>query len=378
MNMANLLDMPCEIRNMLYKEVLGTGRNIDFRNQNELATLAVSKQLRDESSSYFYQHNAVTIYVPASATTTATILPPIADRYLRFLRRLTIRATVGHSISLETRKIATAIAALAGIGAKFTELNIYIESSLSRILNCRVDDSIMGSNHAITSAIRTVLRSDVAKKCRIHLEGAWFAPGVAKTLKANFSSQLEFIADQNTLVMDASTLERELAGQHASTHLTGLNLSNQDITDITSSHDHSSSSALTPSPLPFSRCSPFSDLDAFDAQSFGMGSEDNEDKKRTDSVMGDDDASEPFFSEDDIEGWSGVEEQGTGDEDNMDDLDDLDVDEEMEDVDQDDLQALVHNQQEIAHRMANESDIIYGINFAPDWLLYRHNMGHLV
>jgi hypothetical protein len=38
----------------------------------------------------------------------------------------------------------------------------------------------------------------------------------------------------------------------------------------------------------------------------------------------------------------------------------------------------VHNQQEIAHRMANESDIIYGINFAPDWLLYRHNMGHLV
>jgi hypothetical protein len=382
-NMVGFLHLPCEIRNSVYEEALGSGRNIDFRDQDELVPFAVSKQVRDESASYFYQHNAVTVYAPAAATGTATILPPIIDRYLRFLRRLTINATVGRSTMPETRKAATAIAALAGVGAQFAELNIRIESSLSRILNSRVDDSVMGSNHAITLAIRTVLQSNVAKVIRIQLEGAWFAPGVAQTLKAAFSTQLEFVADDENggkELIDASKpeskLERLLFGRYSNTHLPDLDFSNQDITDMSSGSD-SGSSASTPSTLLSSCCSAFSDLDAFKVSSSGPGSDDKENEDRNDSVMGDNDTSEPFFSLDDIEEWSGEEEQGMGDE-ALDDMDDLDEDAEMEDVTQGDFDAFVHNQRELANEIANDEDITYMTNFAPDLLLSSHNLGHLV
>jgi hypothetical protein len=377
--MVGFLHLPCEIRNSVYEEVLGSGRNIDFRNQDELVPFAVSKQVRDESASYFYQHNAVTVYAPTAATGTATILPPITDRYLRFLRRLTVNVTVGQSTTPETRKVATAIAALAGVGAQFAELNIRIESSLSRVLNSRVDDSVMGSNHAITLAIRTVLRSDVAKIIRIQLEGAWFAPGVAQTLKAAFSTQLEFVADDETggkKSINASKLERLLIGRYSNTHLPDLDFTDQDITDM-SSGSNLGSSASTPSTLFSSRSLAFSDLDAFKVSSSGPGSYEKENEDRNDSVMGDDDTSEPFFSLDDIEEWSGEEEQGMGDE-VLDDMDDLDEDAEMEDVTQGDFEAFVHNQRELANEIANDEDITYMTNFAPDLLLSGHNLGHLV
>jgi hypothetical protein len=377
--MVGFLHLPCEIRNSVYEEVLGSGRTIDFSNQDELVPFAVSKQVRDESASYFYQHNAVTVYAPTAATGTATILPPITDRYLRFLRRLTVNVTVGQSTTPETRKVATAIAALAGVGAQFAELNIRIESSLSRVLNSRVDDSVMGSNHAITLAIRTVLQSDVAKIIRIQLEGAWFAPGVAQTLKAAFSTQLEFVADDETggkKSINASKLERLLIGRYSNTHLPDLDFTHQDITDM-SSGSNLGSSASTPSTLFSSRSLAFSDLDAFKVSSSGPGSYEKENEDRNDSVMGDDDTSEPFFSLDDIEEWSGEEEQGMGDE-VLDDMDDLDEDAEMEDVTQGDFEAFVHNQRELANEIANDEDITYMTNFAPDLLLSGHNLGHLV
>jgi hypothetical protein len=383
--MVDFLELPSEIRNAVYEEVFGSGRNIDFRNQDELVPLAVSKQTRDESASYFYQHNAVTIYAPTTANGNATILPPIADKYLRFIRRLTIHATIGHSTISETRKVATAIAALAGVGAQFAELNIRIESRLSRILSSRVDDCTMGSNHAMTLAIRAVLQSNVAKIIRIQLEGVWFAPGVAQTLKAAFSTRLEFVADDangekvsiNISNLGAN-LERSLIGRDAITHLTDLDFSSQDITDM-SSGSELGSSASTPSTLLSSRCSALADLDMFKVSSSGPDSDEKEYEDRNDSVMGDDDTSEPFFGLDDIEEWSNEVELGPGGEDeNLDDLEELDEDEEMEDVPQEDFDALAHNQRELAYGMAIDEDITYFTNFAPDLLLSRHKLGHLV
>jgi hypothetical protein len=377
--MANLLDLPCEIRNALYEELLGSDSNPDRRNQNELATFSVSRQLHDESSSYFYQHNALTIDAPSTATHTATVLPPISDRYLRYLRRLTIHALVGQSTLSCTRKVATAIAALAGIGAQFTELNILIQSPQSRVLNSRVDDSVMDSNHAITEAIRTVLRSNVTNTFRIQLKGAWFAPGVAQALKAEFSSQLEFVADNNTLVINTSALERPLTGRYSSTHLTELDLSDEDISDI-SSHEDSDATPSTPSTLPSSLNSAFSKLDTFSVPSFGLSFDEDEDKDHNNCVTEYTNSNEPFFNDDDIEAWSVQEEQGMDNEEILGDMEDLDEDEdeEMDDVDHEGFQAIVHNLEEVGHHMANDEDVTYMTNFAPDLLLSRHHLGNLM
>jgi hypothetical protein len=370
--MVSLLDLPCEIRNTLYEELLGSDRKLDPRNRNELAAFAVSKQLHNEVSSYFYQSNAVTINAPSAATDTATILPPIADQYLRFLRRLTIHALVGQSTTLLTRKVATAIAALAGIGAQFTELNMFIQSPLSRILNSRVDDSIMDSNHAITVAIRTVLRSGVTKTFRIQLEGAWFAPGVAQALKAEFGSQLELFADGTTLGSNTSTVERPLIGRYSTTHLTELDLCGEDVAVISCS-DYSDSPSSTLSTLPSSLNSAFSSLDTFSVPSFGLSFEEDEDKDQNDT-----DPREFFFNEDDIEAWSAQETQGMDDEEVLGDMEDLDEDEEMNDVDQDDFEAIVRNLEENAHHRANIETVTYMTNFAPDLLLSRHHLSHLM
>jgi hypothetical protein len=370
--MASLLDLPCEVRNTLYEELLGGDRKRDLRDRNELATFAVSKQLHDEASSYFYQHNAVAIHAPSPATDTATILPPIADQYLRFLRRLTIHVLVGPSTVSWTRKTATTIAALAGTGAQFTELNILIQSPLSRILNSRVDDSIMDNNHAITVAIRTVLRSGVAKTFRIQLEGAWFAPGVAQALQAEFGSQLEFFAEDSTLERNTSIFERPLLGRYSSTHLTELDMSDEDAADITY-NDNSFSRASTPCTLPSSLNSAISSLDTFSVSSFGLSFDEDEEKDQDDT-----DPNESFFNEDDIAAWSAQETQSAEDEEAFCDMEDLDEDEEMNDVDQEDFEAIVHNLEDIAHHMANNETVTYMTNFAPDLLLSRHQLIHVM
>jgi hypothetical protein len=58
-------------------------------------------------------------------------------------------------------------------------------------------------------------------------------------------------------------------------------------------------------------------------------------------------------------------------------MDDLDGDEDMEDVQREEIQAIVRNMNETAHHIANDDDVTYMTNFAPDLLLSRHHLGHL-
>jgi hypothetical protein len=372
--MAVFSDLPPEVRNIMYEKLLRGESKPQSCEPNELAIFTVSKELHSESSSYFYNHNDISINAPSATTNTATILPPIADQYLRFLRRLTVRTLTGRASMPQTQQVGTAIAGLSGINAEFNELTLLIESSLSHILNSRVDDSIMNGTHPITVAIRAVLKSNVAKILRIELKNAWFAPGVAHALHTDFGSQLQFMVN-GMLVQDVSTLERLATGRHSSSHLAALGLDEADVASITC---HSTSSPLsTPTSLPSSFCSTFADLDTFSVTSYHLGSEDNKDGNSNESLK--EDVFTGFFSEEDIEEWSAsAQEELEYEEESTEDTYYLDDDEEMEDVPQEEVQAFMNNMEDIAHHVANETDVTYMTNFAPDLLLSRHHLGHLV
>lgn len=376
--MASFTNLPSELRNACYDELLSCENNSQRRIPHELAMFSVSKLLHEESSSYFYQHNVIAVDIPSATTDIASILPPIADKYLRYLKRLDIYALTGPPTSQRTHQAATAIAALACVGARFDKLNLFIGSSLSHVLNSRVDDSIMGGSHPITIAIRNVLLSNVAKVFRIAFESAWFAPGVAQTLQAEFGPCLEFHSG-GIPTHDFALLERQLSGRYSSAHLSTLGLTHEETSDM-QCDAFSTSPASTPSSLPSSLCSAFADLDTFSVSSFELGSDDKEEEDHDESFAHDIDTSEqPFFTEDDIEEWSAStqEEQGN-EEDMMDDLEALDADDEMEDVSQEESRAFMRNLKEVAHHIATDEDVTYMTNFAPDLLLSRHHLGHLV
>jgi hypothetical protein len=362
--MTNFVDvLPAEVRNRLYKQLM-TEENTS---SNALALFTVSKQVHQEASSFYYQNNAVTINTPSTSTGAATILPPVADRYLRYLKRFTLHALAGQSNMPRTRKVAAAIASLSCIGAQFSELSIVVTSSLSQVLNARVDDSVLEDNHPITEAIRIVLRARVAKTFRLYMQNTWFAPGVARNLQTTFGSQVEFY-ERETRCHDMSSLERSLIGRYSSMHLTSLGLGDENTT--ATNYDNSSTS--TPSSLRSSLGSAFSELDSFTVTSWESGLDEAEAKAGGDSSMDDDDAGEPsFFTDDDLEDWSASTTTGHDDDDHdevLGDLDDLDEDEEMEDVSQEDILDVMNNLQEIANHQANEEDIEYMVNFAPHFL----------
>jgi len=375
--MASFTNLPPELRNACYDELLSGENNSQRRIPHDLAMFSVSKLLHEESSSYFYQHNVIAVDIPSATTDIASILPPIADKYLRYLKRLDLHALTSPPTSQRTHQAATAIAALACVGAQFDELNLFICSPLSHVLNSRVDDSIMGCSHPITAAIRNVLLNNVTKVFRIALESAWFAPGIAQTLQAEFGPSLEFYSS-GIPTHDFALLERQISGRYFSAHLSTLGLTHEETSDM-QCDAFSTSPASTPSSLPSSLCSAFADLDTFSVSSFELGSDDKEDGC-DESFANDIDTSEqPFFTEDDIEEWSAStqEEQGN-EEDMMDDLEALDADDEMEDVSQEESRAFMRNLKEVAHHIANDEDVTYMTNFAPDLLLSRHHLGHLV
>ncbi|KAH7069616.1 hypothetical protein BKA63DRAFT_86010 [Paraphoma chrysanthemicola] len=371
--MARFIDLPPECRNSLYHELLGSEIQPQRRIPHELAMLTVSKQIHEESSSYMYQNNNIVIDAPSDATESATILPPISDRYLRYLRTLTIQAFAGPGILQRTRKVATAIASLASIGARFTALTFLFTSPLSHLLTSRVDDTVMDQTHPITAALRSVLESDVAEVVRIQLDHVWFAPGVARHLKSDFGARVEFTVNGNH-AHDMETLERPLTGRYSSTHLVVLGL---DAVDVGMTPAPKS----TPSSPPSSLCSAFADLDTFSVTSFEWSSDEEGSQFKDfddESAQGQADAAEqPFFTEDDIEEWSAATE-GHKEEDELGIRDDAGEDEEMDDVQQEEILAIMRNMEENAHHVANEHDMTYMANFAPDLLLSRHHLGHLV
>lgn len=365
--------MPAEFRNVLYAELLQNSRS-PHQPHNELALFTVSKQLHKESTSYFYQHNDIAIDAPSAATNVATILPPIADKYLRFLRHLRVHIPTGQANWPSVRNAASTINSLASIGANFVDLHIFISSPLSPLLNSRVDDSTMDSHHPITIALRDLIAAGIAKSIHIQLKNAWFAPGVASALHSTPPSRLRFsISDNYTL--DFTSLERPITGRYSSMHLTDWGLREEDVKD--SSLGYPTSVSSTPSSLPSSLCSAFANLDTFSVTSFELASDDEHDKDG-ESYDEFDSSEQPFFTEDDIEEWQAATHESQQEDSGSLVIHNLGEDEEMEDVPQEDIQAFMNNLEATAHHRANDADITYMTNFAPDLLLSRHHMGHLV
>ncbi|KAL5113347.1 hypothetical protein ACEQ8H_008775 [Pleosporales sp. CAS-2024a] len=352
--MPLFVDLPPEIRNACYHELLsGQGTPSLQRTPHSLAMFNVSKQLHQETSSYFYHHNTFAVHVPSPTTEAATILPPIADKYLRHLSRLEIRLQTGPCTSPRTHKSAATISDLSRIGAQFEELHLLIGSRLSRIVNACVDDSIMGTWHPITMAVRDVLHSRVVKHVCLSLQDAWFAPNVARELQLEFGTHLDLYVG-GLPAHDVCLLERAPTGLYSTAHLTDLGLSDQDTTGLLFAHQESlpcispsfsfsSSSSSLPASLPSSLCSAFAHLDTFSLFDFELGSDKNND---------DDD--EDFF------------------EDMMED------DDELEDVSEQELRDYACNLEHVAHDMANHEDMTYVTNFAPHLLLRRSHLRHLI
>ncbi|USP79490.1 hypothetical protein yc1106_06764 [Curvularia clavata] len=382
--MAQWSDIPAELRNSIYNALLSRSQipSEQFNSSEALSLFSVSKQLHNEASSYFYQHNEICIDTPSPITESATILPPVADRYVRFLRRLRVRATIGCTDAIIHSRIASTIWSLASTEAKLDNVHISIQSSLSRLISSRVDDSVLDHNNPITIALRNLLGRRVAKTVRVHLRGVWFTPFVIFGLESQYRDCLLFV-DENGSPLDTSFVQRDPTGVYAATHIIGLGLAKEVTADLPSS-DYMSAPAV-PSSIATSVGSAFADLDTFSVSDF---------ERQSDDARSDDPKEEPmpgdsFFSGADIEEWEAMtqdfdqhQSDPSGPEDmdmgcNFDDaMDEEDV--ELEDVTQEDFEAILGNMDDVAHHMANEADITYMTNFAPELLLSRHQLDHLM
>ncbi|KAF2250318.1 hypothetical protein BU26DRAFT_299843 [Trematosphaeria pertusa] len=222
----DLLSRLCpELRNLVYDEVLFYETNSSTINSklasNRLALFSTSRSLHLETASYFFANGNFNVDIPSPATPGATILSPIADSYLRFLKHLTINIRVGDASRPEVQKTAEAITALADIGADFEEINLNIEAAsyLSPLLNARFDDSILDMSHPVTASLRRILEFGACKIIRVRLDGAWFAAGVATKLQATFGPCIQFVSPDTGSPRDVSHFERELRGRRSTTPL---------------------------------------------------------------------------------------------------------------------------------------------------------------
>ncbi|CAN9090386.1 unnamed protein product [Alternaria alternata] len=367
--MKTFNDLPAEVRNTIYGQLFD--RCHPQQTPAVSALFGASKQIGQESASYFHQHNAFAITTASPPNDSATILPPIADKWIRYLRRLAVYATISGANSERERSIANTIASLAITGAKFEDLHIRIDSSLSKLANSCVDDSILYAQHPITLALRRLLDANVADVIRLELHGVWFAPSIGQALHAQYGNRLQFVAGEKP-VMDPSVLERFLTGSLASSHLVKLGVDDEVVAKSYYCGDVSTPS--TPSSLPTSVCSAFQDLDMFSVTSFDLSSDttaDNEESKE-------DTNESSFFAGIDIEEWEASTQAAEESQAQPDMELDEDEDDEMEEVSQDEMDAIMGNMEDMAQHMANDIDMSYMTNFAPDLLLRQHNLSHLM
>lgn len=208
------LTLPAEIRNIIYDRTF----HGDISNADTLALTRTSKQLHLEAGSRFYANNPFVVSIPGPSVSGATILPPINDRYLPFLKDLGAELSAGCATRPRVQEAATAITQLTTIGAKFDKISFLIQfpPELSFFLQDRCDDPVLDKSHPITTALKHLLDSGVSKVVRIWMHGAWFAPGLAAEIKARYGSRLKFmlINEEHKMVelSDPAVYEKALIG----------------------------------------------------------------------------------------------------------------------------------------------------------------------
>ncbi|KAG9199012.1 hypothetical protein G6514_009113 [Epicoccum nigrum] len=327
--MASFMDLPPEMRNCIYNQIITSPTS-------RLALSSASKEIHEEVSSYFYQHNVFTIDLPGETNGT-TILPRVPDRYLKHLRHLTVNICV---TAFNSTHSAERLATLAGQDMALSVLTLNLSSITSRLLSTRTDDPVLDESHTLTRALQQLLLSSVVSRLRVNLDAVWFAPGLATKLLGAFEGELEIVTVEKGV-------ERNLLGQTMQSHLLDLGLEGE----FDEGASSSSSTVDTAPSTPESLRSALSELDRFSPMHF-LDEDENDvyevglqEKETIGVVLEDVDRSE-------------MEEELTEE-------DDIN-DEEMEDIDG--LDAIFTNLQDVAHWRANEADVYYATNFAPEML----------
>lgn len=335
--MTTLLGLPPETRNSIYELLLTSS-------SSDLNVLTASRLLHEEAASYFYQNNAFTVDLPDVATSCATILPPIPDKYLKYSRVLTVKVKLGYVSPADIHKQAQRLTTAAN-HVNLATLTLNLTSNASRVVSTAIDDCVLHATHPLTLALQHFLSSGV-KSVRVNLKGVWFALGLATKLLSEFEGSLEVITCN-------SSTERALTGQMTRDHLRDLGLDLKDVEDA--EYLHSSDYDGNFPSLPSSLSSALSELDTFSPMDHLDGNpedlQDTTKAEESDSLFDD-----PMFDMDDVD--AGSEEELTED-------DDAD-DEEMEDIN--DFEAIIDNLQEVTCRKVIKKDICYMTNFAPNML----------
>lgn len=218
-----LYSLAAELRNHVYGELFfsngGETIKVDCREQKGLAILGTSRLYHHEASSYFYSRGHFVFTSALKATNYSSILSPIPDTYVHYLKRVTLSLRTGHTSLTEVQEAANMISALTKTGAAFKEVTIEISQAegLSSFMNARCDDSIMDIEHCMTAALEDLFQAQNSEIIRIILTKAWFGPAVATYLKSVFdtsctTAQRLYFFQRSTanLVTDLSKCEREL------------------------------------------------------------------------------------------------------------------------------------------------------------------------
>ena len=333
--MASLMDLPPEMRNSIYDRIITSPTS-------RLALSSASKELHEEVLSYFYQHDVFTIDLPGETNGT-TILPHVPDRYLKYLRHLTVNICVtASSVTHSAHKLAT----LAGRDVALSVLTLNLSSTMSRLLSTRTDDPVLEESHALTSALQQLLSSSSVSRLRVNLDAVWFAPGLATGLLGAFGGKLEMVTAEKGV-------ERELLGQTMQTHLRDLGLEGE----YDEGAGSPSSTVDTAPSTPESLRSALSELDRFSPMAFFDDDENDvhEGGRQEKEIFG--------VKLEDVNMSHAADQSETEEE--LTEEDDI-SDEEMEVVDG--LDAIFTNLQDDAHWRANEADVFYATNFAPEML----------
>lgn len=334
--MDSFLDLPSEIRNSVYDRLL-TGST------PTLGLLATSKQLHEEAASYFYQHNVFTIDLTAEDTTCVRRLSLVPDRYAKYLRHLTVNICVtGFKAAQFTERLTT----LAWQDTTLSILSLNLSSTTSRLLSLRTDDSVLCEEHPLTLALQHILSSGAVQLVRVNLDAVWFAPGLATKLLSEFKGKLE-------VTTAAGGLERGLLGQARQIYAQDLGLNDEDVESLRALPSSPDTAPSTPESLrsallELDQFSPTEFFDEFEKECGGEKKEHEVASVFVSQELEMQDVNDQREEEEEL-----IEEDDIGDED-------------MEDIDS--LEAILSHSQDVSYWRANEADVYYATNFAPEML----------